>query len=253
MEIESALATHPDVGQALVTVRQEGPRKLLVAYVIPSSAGSAPDPAALRAHVAARLPDHMVPAAVLALDRFPELANGKLDRAALPAPDFSALSSGRAPATEVERTLCEVFADVLGLEQVGVDDDFFALGGDSIVAMQLVGRARAAGVRITPRLVFRHRTVAALGAVAEPVDTAARRPEDDGTGVVPLTPVMHWLRELGGSFASYHQSALVRTPAELDLPGLTAVLQALADRHDLLRATLVRPSPEATDGWSLHV
>ncbi|WP_328222227.1 non-ribosomal peptide synthetase [Streptomyces sp. NBC_00310] len=252
-EIESALATHPDVGQALVTVRQEGPRKLLVAYVIPSSAGSAPDPAALRAHVAARLPDHMVPAAVLALDRFPELANGKLDRAALPAPDFSALSSGRAPATEMERTLCEVFADVLGLEQVGVDDDFFALGGDSIVAMQLVGRARAAGVRITPRLMFRHRTVAALGAVAEPVDTAARRPEDDGTGVVPLTPVMHWLRELGGSFASYHQSALVRTPAELDLPGLTAVLQALADRHDLLRATLVRPSPEATDGWSLHV
>ncbi|UUU37390.1 amino acid adenylation domain-containing protein [Streptomyces sp. CA-210063] len=252
-EIESALTTHPDIGQALVTVRQEGSRKLLVAYVIPSSAGAVPDPAALRAHVAARLPDHMVPAAVVVLDRFPELANGKLDRAALPAPDFSALSSGRAPATPVEKTLCAVFADVLGLEQVGVDDDFFTLGGDSIVAMQLVGRARAAGVRITPRLVFRHRTVAALGTVAEAVDTTARRPEDDGTGIVPLTPVMHWLRELGGPFASYHQSALVRTPAALDLPGLTAVLQALADRHDLLRATLVRPSPDATDDWSLHV
>ncbi|MFE7841049.1 amino acid adenylation domain-containing protein [Streptomyces sp. NPDC057474] len=252
-EIESALTAHPAVGQAVVTVRQEGPRKLLVAYVIPSSAGAVPDPATLRAHVAARLPDHMVPAAVVALGRFPELANGKLDRAALPAPDFSALSSGRAPATEVEKTLCAVFADVLGLEQVGVDDDFFALGGDSIVAMQLVGRARAAGVRITPRLVFRHRTVAALGTVAETVDATARRPEDDGTGIVPLTPVMHWLRELGGPFASYHQSALVRTPAELDLPGLTTVLQALADRHDLLRATLLRPSPDATDDWSLHV
>ncbi|MGW0841591.1 amino acid adenylation domain-containing protein [Streptomyces sp. NPDC002787] len=252
-EIESVLAAHPAVGQALVTVRQEGPRKLLVAYVIPSSPGAVPDPAALRAQVAARLPDHMVPAAVVALDRFPELANGKLDRAALPAPDFSALSSGRAPATEVERTLCAVFADVLGLERVGVDDDFFTLGGDSIVAMQLVGRARAAGVRITPRLVFRHRTVAALGAVAETVGTTAHRPEDDGTGIVPLTPVMHWLRELGGPFASYHQSALVRTPAALDLPGLTAVLQALADRHDLLRATLVRPAPDATENWSLHV
>ncbi|UUU27828.1 non-ribosomal peptide synthetase [Streptomyces sp. DSM 40750] len=252
-EIESALAAHPAVGQALVTVRQEGARKLLVAYVIPSSAGAVPDSAALRAHVAARLPDHMVPAAVVLLDRFPELANGKLDRAALPAPDFSALSSGRAPATPVEQTLCAVFADVLGLEQVGVDDDFFTLGGDSIVAMQLVGRARAAGVRITPRLVFRHRTVAALGTVAEAVDTTARRPEDDGTGIVPLTPVMHWLRELGGPFASYHQSALVRTPAELDLPGLTAVLQALADRHDLLRASLVRPSTDAADDWSLHV
>ncbi|MFF7262582.1 amino acid adenylation domain-containing protein [Streptomyces sp. NPDC008159] len=252
-EIESALVSHPAVAQAVVTVRQDGSRKLLVAHVVPSSSGAAPDPAELRAHVGARLPDHMVPAAVVAVDRFPELANGKLDRAALPAPDFSALSTGRAPTTPVERTLCAVFAEVLGLEQVGADDDFFALGGDSIVAMRLVGRARAAGVRITPRLVFRHRTVAALGAVAETVDGAARRAEDDGTGVVPLTPVMHWLRELGGPFASYHQSALVRTPADLDLPGLTAVLRALADRHDLLRATLVRPSREATEDWSLYV
>ncbi|MFC5809016.1 amino acid adenylation domain-containing protein [Streptomyces heilongjiangensis] len=252
-EIESALSSHPAVAQAVVTVRQDEARKLLVAHVVPSSSGAVPDPAELRAHVGARLPDHMVPAAVVAVDRFPQLANGKLDRAALPAPDFSALSTGRAPATPVERTLCAVFAEVLGLEQVGADDDFFALGGDSIVAMRLVGRARAAGVRITPRLVFRHRTVAALGTVAGTVDGAERRPEDDGTGVVPLTPVMHWLRELGGPFASYHQSALVRTPADLDLPALTAVLRALADRHDLLRATLVRPSREATEDWSLHV
>ncbi|WP_399120769.1 amino acid adenylation domain-containing protein [Streptomyces sp. KM273126] len=251
-EIESVLAGHPAVGQALVTVRQESLRTSLVAYVVPSP-GGVPDPGELRGHVAARLPDHMVPAAVVALDRFPELANGKLDRAALPAPDFSALSSGRAPATPVEKALCAVFAEVLALERVGVDDDFFALGGDSIVAMQLVSRARGAGVRITPRLVFRHRTVAALSAVAETTDAAAPRPEDDGTGSVPLTPVMHWLRELGGPFATYHQSALVRTPAELDLPGLTAVLQALADRHDLLRATLVRPSREGTEEWSLHV
>ncbi|MEV6395234.1 amino acid adenylation domain-containing protein [Streptomyces sp. NPDC051907] len=265
-EIEAALTAHPAVGQALVTVHQEGARKQLVAYVVPAqesapdrtapddpAAKSALDPALLRAHVAARLPDHMVPAAVVALERFPQLANGKLDRAALPAPDFSALSCGRAPATPVEELLCTVFADVLGLERVGVDDDFFALGGDSIVAMQLVGRARAAGLRITPRLVFRHRTAAALATVAEAADAAAPRREDDGTGAVPLTPVMHWLRELGGPFATYHQAALVRTPAELDLPGLTAVLQALADRHDLLRATLVRPSREDVEDWSLHV
>nr|WP_206326547.1 non-ribosomal peptide synthetase [Streptomyces sp. N502] len=251
-EIESVLTAHPSVAQALVTVRQQGQHKQLVAYVIPAP-GSAPDPADLRAHVGARLPDHMVPAAVVPLERFPQLANGKLDRAALPAPDFSGLSSGRAPATPVEKALCAVFAEVLGLEQVGVDDDFFALGGDSIVAMQLVGRARAAGVRITPRLVFRHRTVAGLSTVAESADTGAPRAEDDGTGTVPLTPVMHWLRELGGPFSTYHQAALVRTPAELDLPGLTAVLQALADRHDLLRARLVRPSRDATEDWSLHV
>ncbi|MFD9134802.1 amino acid adenylation domain-containing protein [Streptomyces bottropensis] len=251
-EIEAALTSHTEVGQALVTVRQDGPRKLLVAYVVPAP-DTAPDPARLRAHVGGLLPDHMVPAAVVALERFPQLANGKVDRSALPAPDFSALSLGRAPATPVEELLCTVFAEVLGLEQVGVDDDFFALGGDSIVAMQLVGRARAAGLRISPRLVFRHRTVAALGTVAEAAEVGAPRPADDGTGSVPLTPVMHWLRELGGPFAAYHQAALVRTPAELDLPGLTTVLQALADRHDLLRAALVRPSREDTENWSLHV
>ncbi|MEW2567383.1 amino acid adenylation domain-containing protein [Streptomyces sp. NPDC047070] len=238
-EIESVLTTHPDVAQTVVTVRQEDARKLLVAYVVPA-AGALPDPGRLRAHVGGQLPDHMVPAAVVLLDRLPKLANGKLDRAALPAPDFSALSTGRAPGTELEKTLCTVFAEVLGLAEVGVDDDFFTLGGDSIMAMQLVSRARAADVRITPRLVLRHRTVAGLAEVATTTGAADARPADDGTGIVPLTPVMHWLRELGGPFQGYHQSALVRTPATLDRQKLTAVLRALADRHAMLRATLVR-------------
>ncbi|WP_229916012.1 non-ribosomal peptide synthetase [Streptomyces fructofermentans] len=245
-EIESVLTAHQDVAQALVTVRQEGVRKLLVAYVVPAP-GAQPDPGRLRGHVAGRLPDHMVPAAVVLLDRLPELANGKLDRAALPAPDFAALSTGRAPGTELERTLCGVFADVLGLDEVGVDDDFFALGGDSIMAMQLVSRARAAGVRITPRLVLRHRTVAGLADVATATGAADARTADEGTGVVPLTPVMHWLRELGGPFTGYHQSALVRTPAALERPGLAAVLRALADRHAMLRGTLVRTGAAASE------
>ncbi|MGW6462065.1 AMP-binding protein, partial [Streptomyces sp. NPDC055078] len=247
-EIESALCAHPAAEQAVVTVRQDGSRKLLVAHVVPKG-GHEVDAAQLRAHVASLLPDPMVPAAVVLLERLPRLPNGKLDRAALPAPDFAALSSGRPPGTPVEKTLCAVFRDVLGVERVGVDDDFFALGGDSIVAMQLVSRARAAGVRITPRLVFRHRTVAGLGAVATATGDLVRA-SDDGTGTVPLTPVMHWLRELGGPFSTYHQAAVVRTPAALDRRGLGAVLQALADRHDLLRATLVRGS---ADDWSLRV
>ncbi|MCX4237829.1 non-ribosomal peptide synthetase [Streptomyces ortus] len=238
-EIESVLTAHRDVAESVVTVRQEGARKLLVAYVVPVP-GALPDPGRLRAHVGGQLPDHMVPAAVVLLDRLPKLANGKLDRAALPAPDFSALSTGRAPETELEKTLCAVFADVLGLAEVGVDDDFFTLGGDSIMAMQLVSRARAADVRITPRLVLRHRTAAGLADVATATGTADARPADEGTGIVPLTPVMHWLRELGGPFQGYHQSALVRTPATLDRPKLTAVLRALADRHAMLRGTLVR-------------
>ncbi|MEV7343455.1 amino acid adenylation domain-containing protein [Streptomyces sp. NPDC093544] len=265
-EIESVLAGHPDVGQAVVTVHQEAARKLLVAYVVPASgtradpgrlrfdvvpaSGTPADPGRLRAHVALHLPDYMVPAAVLFLDRLPELTNGKLDRAALPAPDFSALSTGRAPGTRLEKTLCAVFADVLGLEEIGGDDDFFALGGDSIMAMQLVSRARAADVRITPRLVLRHRTVAGLAEVATAVGAAGAGRADDGTGTVPLTPVMHWLRELGGPFKGYHQSALVQTPAGLDRPKLAALLLALADRHDMLRATLVRTE---TGDWTLEV
>ncbi|MDX2548094.1 non-ribosomal peptide synthetase [Streptomyces sp. WI04-05B] len=248
-EIESVLAAEPDVAQAVVTVRQEGVRKLLVAYVVPAP-GQLPDPGRLRAQVGRQLPDHMVPAAVVLLDRLPELANGKLDRSALPAPDFAALSTGRAPGSELEKALCVVLADVLGLDEIGVDDDFFALGGDSIMAMQLVSRARAVGVRITPRLVLRHRTVAGLAEVATTTGAAVAGPADDGTGTVPLTPVMHWLRELGGPYRSYHQSALVQTPAALDRPKLAAVLLALADRHAMLRGTLVRTD---TGHWTLEV
>ncbi|WP_405987032.1 amino acid adenylation domain-containing protein [Streptomyces sp. NBC_00872] len=251
-EIEDVLAAHPETAQVVVTARQDGPRKQLVAYVV-AAAGQSPDASGLRAHVARHLPDYMVPAAVVLLERLPELANGKLDRKALPAPDFTAVSSGRAPRTPEEKVLCGVLADVLGLERVGVDDDFFTLGGDSIMAMRLVSQARAAGVRITPRLVFRHRTVAGLCAAAAErtaVAPGAARTPYDGTGDVPLTPVMHWLRELGGPFKGYHQAALVRTPAALDLPKLVSVVRALADRHDMLRARLVRTGP---DDWSLEV
>ncbi|MDH2428009.1 non-ribosomal peptide synthetase [Sphaerisporangium sp. TRM90804] len=247
-EVESVLAAHPAAGQALATVREDGPRKLLVAYVVPAP-GRSPDPADLRGHAARHLPDYMVPAAVVVLDRLPVLPNGKLDRNALPAPDLAAAATGREPGTPMEKTLCAVVAGVLGLERVGVDDDFFALGGDSIVAMQLVSAARAAGVRITPRLVFLHRTVAGLCAVATEAG-AATASRDDGAGTVPFTPVMHWLRELGGPFAGYHQAALVQTPAALDRPGLAAVLRALADRHDTLRARLVRNGPR---DWALQV
>ncbi|MYZ40548.1 MULTISPECIES: non-ribosomal peptide synthetase, partial [unclassified Streptomyces] len=255
-EIEDVLAAHPDTGQVVVTARQDGPGKKLVAYVV-AAAGQSPDAGGLRAHVARQLPDYMVPAAVVLLDRLPKLANGKLDRKALPAPDFTAVSSGRAARTPQEQVLCGVFADVLGLERVGVDDDFFTLGGDSIMAMRLVSRARAAGLRITPRLVFRHRTVAGLCAVAaeqtaveSAVAPGAVPAPYDSTGSVPLTPVMHWLRELGGPFKGYHQAALVQTPAALDRAKLVSVVRALADRHDMLRARLVRTN---RDDWSLEV
>ncbi len=253
-EIASALASHPDITQAVVTVHQDqdangaGIRRL-VGYAVPAG-DRTPDPAALRAHAAGLLPEHLVPAAVVVLSALPTLPNGKLDRAALPAPDFAAAAVGRDPATPLERTLCAVVAEALGLPRVGADDDFFALGGDSIVAMTLVSRARTAGLRITPRQLFRHRTAAGLATVATPLaPTDAGTATDDGVGRVPLTPVMHWLRELGGPYEGYHQAALVRTPAALDRPGLATVLGALADHHAMLRARLVRSGRE----WELEI
>ena len=247
-EIEAALDTHPAVTQSVVVAREHRPGiRQLIAYVV---AGGT-DGAELRAHAASVLPDYMVPAAVVVLDQLPLLSNGKLDRSALPAPDFTAQGGGRAPENDTERTLRDLFADALGLpaEAVGTDDDFFTFGGDSIVAMQLVARARAGGLRVTPRQVFQHRTVAALAAVAVPLDADERQAvHDDGTGTVPLTPIMRGLLERGGPIAAYHQAALVQTPADLTEPGLLTVLTALADRHDMLRAQLVR-EPE----WLLRV
>ncbi|MGW4446749.1 non-ribosomal peptide synthase/polyketide synthase [Streptomyces sp. NPDC004682] len=251
-EIEAALDTHPAVTRSVVTAREPRPGvRQLVAYAeVP---GGDAEPGDLRAHLAARLPQYMVPAAVVVLDQLPLLSNGKLNRAALPAPRLTG-APGRAPANDTERLLRDLFAEVLGLPEdtVGADDDFLALGGDSIVAMHLVARARTAGLRITPRQVFRLRTVAELATVALPLGAAERVPgHDDGTGTVPLTPIMHALRERGGPIAAYHQAALVQTPADLDEPGLRTLLRALADRHDMLRARLDRGPDGQT--WTLRV
>ncbi|MFD8076232.1 non-ribosomal peptide synthase/polyketide synthase [Streptomyces sp. NPDC059718] len=261
-EVETALAAHDTVAQVVVAAREDRPRvRQLVGYVVPAE-GRIADPAALRAHVAASLPEYMVPAAVVVLERLPLLSNGKLDRKALPAPDFTAGTGGRRPGNDIERTLCGLVAEALGLpaEAVGTDDDFFALGGDSIVAMQFVSRARAAGLRITPRQVFQHRDVASLAEVAVPLAGDERlRTHDDGTGLVPLTPIMHALRERGGPIWGYHQAAFLQTPADLDEDGLLAVLRAVADRHDMLRARLERTRTQpcfkgdSGEQWALRV
>ncbi|SEO75553.1 non-ribosomal peptide synthase domain TIGR01720/amino acid adenylation domain-containing protein [Amycolatopsis saalfeldensis] len=242
-EVEAALDRHPAVARSVVVVREDRVKQL-VAYVVPSSEVDAGE---LRRHAAGTLPDYLVPAAFVVLEALPVLANGKLDRAALPAPDFTELAGGRAPSTDRERALCTMFGDVLGVPGLGVDDDFFALGGDSIVAMQLVSRARTAGLRISPREVFRHRTVAGLAEVA--AEVVAPAVSDDGTGTVGLTPIMHAMRELGGPIAGYHQAALLLTPAGMTGDQLTAVVQAVADRHPMLRARLDR----STARWALQV
>ncbi|MDQ3790431.1 MAG: amino acid adenylation domain-containing protein, partial [Actinomycetota bacterium] len=237
-EIESVLLRQPGVAQAAVLLRHDhrkAPR--LVAYL----SGVDIDTAAVRAVVADALPEYLVPSVFLVVEgTLPLTPNGKLDTKALPEPDWAGLTGNAAPATETERTLAAVFADVLRLPEVGVRDSFFALGGDSIVAIQLVSRARAAGLALTPRDVFRHRTVEALAAVATPTTTHVT---DVGTGVVPATPIILWLSQVDGPTDAYYQAAVLPLASGVDA---VEVVRRLVDHHDLLRARL-------TDEWTLDV
>ncbi|MEO3972429.1 amino acid adenylation domain-containing protein [Streptomyces sp. CAU 1734] len=233
-EVEAALLGHPDVGQAVVAIH--GTR--LIGYAVPA-AGRAPDPSDIRAHVSRTLPDYMVPAAVVILDEPPLTPNGKLDRESLPAPDFAAGALGRAPRTPAEEALCTAVAEMFGLDRVGADDSFFALGGDSITSLQLVTRARRAGLVVTPRQIFDEKTPERIAAVARPV--AGEGPEDrtdDGAGEVIWTPAARFLGErvAGGSFAQW---TILTAPPGLDPDALTAALTALVGTHAMLRARVI--------------
>ncbi|MEU3529938.1 non-ribosomal peptide synthetase, partial [Streptomyces sp. NPDC038707] len=251
-EIEAALLAHPGVAQAVVLVREgrgTGGRQL-VGYVVPAYGGDTGDPdlragvevAEVRRFVAARLPEYMVPSALVVLDRMPLDLNGKVDRRALPEPEFAA-GEYRAPRTPEERTLAAVYAEVLGLDRVGLDDDFFAIGGDSIRSIQVVARARARGVEISPRQVFESRTVAELAAGARV--GAATAPEElaelegGGVGWMPLPPAGAYLLEAGGAIDRFSMSALLELPEAIDAAGLAATLGAVLDHHDILRSRLV--------------
>ncbi|MBC2876624.1 MULTISPECIES: non-ribosomal peptide synthetase [Streptomyces] len=242
-EIEAALEALPGVAAAAVTARATTPggTRRLVGYAVPA-AGQALDPEELRAALAATLPEHMVPPAVVLLDALPLSLNGKLDRKALPDPAPAAAPTSRTPRTEAERVLADVAADVLGLDAVGVDDNFFSLGGDSISAIQLGSRARRAGWGITPRTVFERKTIAAVAAVAERLAGDSAAPEDrreDATGPLPATPITEWLRERGGPVRRFAQTTVVTVPAGLDPERLTGALNELTRHHEALRMRLV--------------
>ncbi|AOR31283.1 hypothetical protein BFF78_09745 [Streptomyces fodineus] len=240
-EIESVLATHPAVAQAAVLAREDRPGStLLAAYVVPVPGEDAPTPAALRELAARTLPDYMVPAAFVTLDRFPLTPNGKLDRRALPAPDFAAGTTGRAPRTAQEEILCGLFADVLSLPSATIDDDFFHLGGHSLLATRLVSRIRTAlGVELAVRTIFEAPTAAALAdrladaQTARPAVRPAVRPDR-----VPLSSAQRrlwFLNRLENKTAAYNLPYALRLRGAVDRAALRAALGDVVARHESLR------------------
>ncbi|MFF2013860.1 amino acid adenylation domain-containing protein [Streptomyces sp. NPDC058195] len=249
-EIENTLNTHPAVADAAVLVHDKpSGGKDLVGYVVLAD-GATADPAELRAFVAERLPQYMVPVAVMPLDAFPMTANGKLDRRALPAPERGAATGSRPASTPAERTLATVFAEILKLPEVGAEDGFFDLGGDSIQATQLVSQSRTAGLVFTVRDVFTHQTVAGIAQAARQADEdTTATVTDTGTGEIPPLPVLERQRHLGGPATGFDLSATVGLPTGIDETRLTAALQAVVDHHDALRTRLLT-GPDGS--WSLY-
>ncbi|MFF4370597.1 amino acid adenylation domain-containing protein [Streptomyces sp. NPDC001594] len=262
-EVEAALTAHPGISEAVVIAREvPAGGKRLVAYVVHTGEGAVGDDGAggigdvdvqagassaeLRKFTAARLPDYMVPSAFVAVGRLPLGPTGKLDRAALPEPEFLG-GAYREPRTEAERIITAAYADVLGVDRVGVDDDFFAVGGDSLRSIQVVARARARGLDVTTREIFECRTAARLAeAAADRRDRVPvlAEPEGGGVGPLPLQPVARHVFEHGGGLNRFAMSLVVDLPEGIDEAALAATLDAVLDRHDLLRSRLVRDAGE---------
>ncbi len=181
----------------------------------------------------------MVPSAFVSVPGLPVTANGKLDRDALPAPDFGAATGDTAPEGPAEETLAALFAEALALPSVGAEDSFFTLGGDSILSMQLVARARAAGLRLTPREVFEQTSVRALAAlVSGRAPDPAAGPRPPATGPAPLTPIMRWIAERPGPTGRFSQSMLLTLPPGIAPAATTQVLAAVLRHHAVLRARI---------------
>ncbi len=254
-EIEARLREQASVGETVV-VAQEGPTgKQLVAYVVPLDRTLLDDAVAqstgretLRRALKTRLPDYMVPTHLMFLERMPLTPNGKLDRKGLPLPDVSQMQQVYvAPQSELEQKIAAIWSDVLRLPQVGLHDNFFELGGDSIISIQLVSRARQAGVRFTPKELFQHQTVQSLATVAREGDGVVQMDQAPLTGDLLLLPVQHsFFADEIPQRHHWNQSAVLQPHQPLQVPLLLAALQALIVHHDALRSTFI----EGAQGWS---
>ncbi|WP_369212161.1 amino acid adenylation domain-containing protein, partial [Streptomyces flavofungini] len=247
-DVEVGLAEHPGVRHTCVVAKKNSAGgTYLVGYVIPAAGHEDLRTDAVKAWAAEHMVEYMVPAHIVVVPEFPLTANGKVDRRALPEP-VAATASAAPPTTENERVVCAVVADLLQLDEVGVDQDFFALGGDSILAISLLSALREAGLYVTVRQIFTHGVVGALAAVASREDVATVDHGDIATGPVAGSPIVQWLGETTDAIDGFVQSVVLNTPADLTAGTLDDILAALVRRHDMLRAELVRG-----DRWSFVI
>ena len=249
-EIESSLATHPQVQQTVVISREDNPgNKRLVAYVVSS------DPSLssmeLQPYLLSKLPEYMVPSAFVLLETLPLTPNGKVDRKALPVPDIelTRTSEYASPQTPIEKALASIWQELLGIGKVSIHDNFFAVGGDSILSIQLVSRVHAiaeqAGIKITPKQIFKYPTIAQLAKVAEST-TAILAQQGVVTGIIPLAPIQQWFFEQNRPQPHhFNQSALLQVPHTVQAELLSQSLSKLLEHHDTLRLRFVRTET----GW----
>ncbi|HEY2291009.1 MAG TPA: amino acid adenylation domain-containing protein [Thermoanaerobaculia bacterium] len=249
-EVEAALRAHPAVREAVVVARSvrsdgsDGSDRSLVAYVVGAEGED------LRAFLRGRLPEAMVPSFFVPLAALPLNANGKVDRRTLPAPQPPAVAAAAEalPRSPREERLAAIWREVLGLAEVGVHDNFFQLGGDSILSIQIVARARREGLLLTPRQIFEHQTVAELAAVAAAEGSTASAAEEQGpvAGEAPLTPIQRrFFAEERQQPGRFNQAVLLVPRERLAAPALAAALDRLAAHHDALRLRFL----EEGDGW----
>ncbi|HEY6350877.1 MAG TPA: amino acid adenylation domain-containing protein [Candidatus Angelobacter sp.] len=246
-EVETALLAQEGIKQAVVTVRQEGTgSKRLVGYVI-AAEGARIDLESVRQRLRERLPEHMVPATFVLLDALPITPSGKVDLRSLPAPE-TPLKKYRQPRTSKEQALCRILSEILGVERIGLDDNFFQLGGDSILSIQLVGRARAMGLSLSPRDVFQQPGVEALAAITrmKDADLLSQQNVADGTGEIVATPIIRSFLEGQASISRFSQSVMLQVPAGIREADLLTALQTVIDSHDVLRM-------QFESGGRLHV
>ena len=244
-EIESVMRAHAGVREAVVLLREDAPgHQRLVGYVVGDIST-----ADLQQALADQLPEYMLPSAVIRQEKMPLTANGKVDRSALPSPEEAGLGDAHkylAPRNETEQLLANIFAEVLGQERVGVAHNFFTdLGGDSILGIQIVARANQAGIRLRPKQLFDHQTIAELAAIAEEAEGLVAE-QGLVTGHVPLTPIQSWFFEQGPTDRHHwNQAFLFEVPNELNVAALSVAITALVRHHDTLRLRFSRSS----DGW----